>query len=1120
MQRLGDNIVFSPSDLNHFLECEHLITLELTRGAHRRRPEPDAQAHFLADTGAAHERAWLERFRIEGRQIAEIVSSADGRRDWRADAAATEAAMRAGADVIYQGVFAEGAWHGICDFLVRVPIASALGDWSYEAWDTKLARHAKPYFVLQLCFYTEQLGRIQLVEPAHMAVVLGTGEVARLRYREFDAYYRTIRRSFLANVASARHTSPYPIAYCALCEYRSDCEERWSEGDHLSQVANIRRDQVAQLEAAGVSTVAALAAIDPRMRVGIGESTFQRLCHQASLQAAYRQTGQHCYEVLPLDEQSGFRFLPVPSSGDMFFDMEGDPYFEPRRGLEYLFGVMTRDGDSLDFTPLLALSRDEEKAVFERFIDGVHARLRQWPDLHVYHYAAYEVTALKRLMGEYGTRENELDDLLRREVFVDLYQVVRQSLRISHNSYSIKSVRSFFMPDAGQGAVATGGDSIVEFERWRQTQDQAVLDAIVEYNREDCVSTVRLRDWLLERKADAEAREGKVVPWKPVKPGGVSERRAEADAPTDERARRLRAMDSEGAGLLADLLDYHRREARPAWWAYFDRQQKTFDELIDDAEAIAGLTPAADEQAVSDKRSMIVPLDFPAQDFKIGPHPKRQLEDPFRGIDVGAAVRIDGDARRLHLRRGPSLAGAPLPSAIVPGPPPSDRVQREALGRLADEVLVGGQRYRATRALLGRDYPRVLGRRQGDAIQVTGLEAQIAIIAALDRSYLFIQGPPGSGKTWTGARLIVSLLSSGKRVGVAALSHNAINNLLREVEVVAAAEGVVFRGLKKCSDGDGEFDGQFVRNTNDNDECEQSVAGLTAGTSWLFSRPGMEGRIDYLFIDEAGQLSLADTLAMSMAATNIVLLGDPQQLPQIQQGLHPEGAGRSALEHLLGDAATVPEDRGIFLERSFRMHPDVCRYVSELAYDRRLRSAAVCERQAVASAGLRGAGLRWLSVEHQGNAQASREEAEAIAQEVVRLLDGGMFTNVEAVSRALRPEDIMIVAPYNMQVRVLQERVPDGVEVGTVDKFQGREAPVVFFSMASSSGEDVPRGLEFLFSRNRLNVAISRARALAVLVCSPRLLEASCRTLDQMRLVNNVCRLAEESVTLPPLSDG
>jgi uncharacterized protein len=249
----------------------------------------------------------------------------------------------------------------------------------------------------------------------------------------------------------------------------------------------------------------------------------------------------------------------------------------------------------------------------------------------------------------------------------------------------------------------------------------------------------------------------------------------------------------------------------------------------------------------------------------------------------------------------------------------------------------------------------------------------------------------------------------------------------------------------------------------------------------------------------------------------VVLLGDPQQLPQIQEGVHPGDAGRSALEHLLREDPTVTEDRGIFQERTFRMHPDVCAFISKLAYDGRLRSADGCERQTIVSTGLAGAGIRFIPVAHEGNGQSSREEADTVRREVDRLLADGNFVDLAGNSRLLTPADILVVAPYNMQVRLLRERLPGGVEVGTVDKFQGREAPVVFFSMASSSGQDIPRGLEFLFSRNRLNVAISRARALAVIVCSPSLLQVRCNSLEQMRLVNHLCRFAEDAQQPMPL---
>ncbi|HWN85794.1 MAG TPA: DEAD/DEAH box helicase, partial [Vicinamibacterales bacterium] len=341
----------------------------------------------------------------------------------------------------------------------------------------------------------------------------------------------------------------------------------------------------------------------------------------------------------------------------------------------------------------------------------------------------------------------------------------------------------------------------------------------------------------------------------------------------------------------------------------------------------------------------------------------------------------------------------------------------------------------------------------------------------------------------------------------------AIHNLLDEVVAAAAEAGVAITGLKKGSGGgESEYHGKGFETTASNQACEESDAQIVAGTSWLFARDEMQGQFDYLFIDEAGQVSLADAVAMSPCARNLVVLGDPQQLPHVTQGIHPGGVGVSVLEHLLEGHDTVPPDRGLFLEQTWRMHPDLCEFISTLAYDGRLQSQADCARQTITSAGLSGTGVRYLPVPHVGNAQQSIEEAGAISDEIRRLLATGTFTDRNGARRPLTPADILVVAPYNMHVRCLLQSLPAGVEVGTVDKFQGREAPVVFFSMASSSGDDIPRGLEFLFSRNRLNVAISRAKAMAVLVCSPRLLEARCRTVEQMRLVNGLCALAERAV--------
>jgi predicted RecB family nuclease len=1101
MQKVADRLLFSPSDLNHFLECEHLIQLDRGREHDATPRERDPHADLLAAKGLEHERAWLERFRVEGRDLV-VIDAAD--RDWDRAAAQTVAAMRDGAGVIYQGVFVHGDWHGISDFLVRVEQPSIFGSWSYEAWDTKLARHSKPHFILQLCFYTEQISRLQGHEPEWMHVVLGTGEHERFRYSDVSAYYRVVRRRFLSAAASSRLTYPYPVAHCDLCDYALRCREQWNRDDHLSLVANIRRDQVQKLSEIGIRTVAELATLDAGISVGIGAGTLARLRHQAALQSEQRRTGRHRFELLPPGPDNGFRLLPRPSEGDVFFDMEGYPYFEPAAGLEYLFGVMTLERKYHAFH---ASNREEEKRAFEQFIDFLTDRFARWPDLHVYHYAAYEPSTLKRLMSAHGTREAEVDDLLRRDVFVDLYQIVRQSIRISHPSYSIKRVRTFFMDDAGQGAVSDGGDSVLAFEQWLRTRDSGILTAIERYNEEDCLSTVKLRDWLIERRAELERAMDLEIPWPDPAQPELSEKRIEEDAVTQARIDRLLASGEPASVLLAHLLGYHRREAEPEWWAYFDRQDKSVEELFEDVESLAYVEanggPLRDDRLRS--RSWVQTATFPTQETKI--RPESRVRDPFNDRPAGEVIAINVSEGWLKLLRGPSLLGKDVPRALVPDKPIDASTQRKALARVADDVLSGSSRFSAARDILEVAAPRLSTVPAGSPIQTLDLEEQKRLVALLDSSHLFIQGPPGSGKTYTGARLIVALLHAGKRVGVTATSHKAIHNLLDEVESVAADEHVAFRGLKKrTSSEESAYGGRSFENTDDNESCEQSHAQLIAGTSWLFAREGMEQSVDFLFIDEAGQLSLADAVAVATAARNIVLLGDPQQLPHVTQGVHPEGSRKSVLEHLLGDRATVAPDRGLFLAHSWRMHPEICRFVSEHSYDGRLDSAAGCERQRIDSPGLAGAGLRYMAVEHQGNQQQSREEADVIAAEIRTLLAGGTFTNREGVTRALAPADILVVAPYNMQVRCLRERLPASVEVGTVDKFQGREAPIVYFSMASSSGEDVPRGLEFLFNRNRFNVAVSRAKCLAVVVCSPRLIEARCRTVEQMRLVNALSR--------------
>jgi predicted RecB family nuclease len=1047
----GDTL--SPSDLNSFLECEHLVALELrvARGDLERPHVDNPQAELIRRKGEEHEAAYLEALRAQGRSVAEPR-----------DAAEAEALIREGAaEVVYQPVFADpSGWTGRADFLELQP------DGGYEVVDTKLARHAKPYYVLQLCFYSEQVARIQGRPPRRMHVVLGSGERVSFRPEDFGAYYRRVRSRLERFVAAPPATEAWPCAFCAICDFSVLCNAHWDEVDHLARVAGIRRSQIEKLLEANIATLAALGRAPAEPPHGFSAETWEKIRGQAELQLSAREHGADTYRLLEPQPESGFALLPDPSPGDLFFDFEGNPFWDAGGGLEYLWGILDAERG---FTPLHAHDHESERRAFETFVDLVHERLERFPDLHVYHYASYELTALRRLMGRYGTREAELDDLLRRGVFVDLLKVVRGGLRASRPGYGLKEMEAFLHFER-RAEIREGGASIVAFEQWLQTRDDALLAQLDAYNREDCIATLLLRDWLLELRDDAIARFG---------PLPEPEAREIREPPPEkiERAALREELLAAGDELAAQLLDYHDRERKPVWWAFFDRVEMTHEQLLEDADAISGLTPVGEPERV--KRSWAHTLTYPAQEHKIGE--RQQTIDRATRRSPGRIAALDREERRLVLHRGRSFDGVALPHAIVPGRPYDTDDQEDALVRLGRSLHAGDHRYPALESILRREpfaHP----------VQTTDLDELKALVHSLDRRHLVIQGPPGSGKTWTCGRLIADLIAHGKSVGVASQSHKAIHNVLDEVE----ATGVSFTGRKKASAGNPEsfYASRHIESVERGELC--AACELTAGTAWLYSSAQHDATHDFLFVDEAGQVSLADALAMGTCARNVVLVGDPQQLSQVLQGSHPPGTDASVLVHLLGGADTIPPDRGVFLERTFRLHPDVCDYVSEEFYEGRLVPDPVTSTRTTPF----GTGLRYVEVPHAGRRQESPEEVAAVRAEVSRLLDGGV-------------SDVMVVAAYNAQVNALREALPESVRVGTVDKFQGQEADAVLYSMASSSGDDVPRGLEFLLSRNRLNVAISRARCLAYLVASPRLLEVNCRTIPQMRLANALCRFVE-----------
>ena len=1149
MERIGDRMIYSAGDLVDFVACRHLSAMEalVARGVER-PPHLSEEDDLVLAAGRAHERAYLERLRAEGKEVVDLVTapSFEGR---RTAAAATVEAMRAGAEVIHNATFFEpdapgGGWLGIADFLMRVEGHSDFGAWHYEVADTKLARHAKASAIVQLCVYDELLTRVQGVAPESMHAILGDGSIATYPSEDSRSYYRRLKEDFLAHDFAAP-SYPVPVAQCARCRWSERCDARRRADDYPSLVAGMRRSQIVRLTSSGITTMTALAAAGDDARPKRMEAaTFEKLRQQAKLQVDFRDAGKMEPLLLPPappkknhdgsdaePEERGFRSLPPPDEGDLYFDMEGDP-FGGEEGLEYLFGVSYRENGEATFHPFWGHDSDQERAAFEGFVDFVFERRARYPNLHVYHYAAYEPTALKRLAATHGTREDEIDVLLRERVMVDLLNVVRQSIRAPFESYSLKAIERFYSPPRDEEIKDAMG-SVVMYARWRASGDQKILDDIEAYNRRDCDSTLDLHKWLCEQRLDAIERFGDQFPWRSV---GI-EGEKKGPKPDPERDRVIAALLAPFAGrepataeeharaLVAALVHYHRREAKPDWWEYFARAVRTPEELVEDANAI-GCLERSDELPQEVDKSLVIRFRFPPQEHKL--HAGSGVIDlDERSITI---VALDDDGCTLDLKRAKNVwhSGSD-PRALIVGKPRQTDVLRDALVEFGDAFAADGARsaFRAAGDIARGEFPRLRGRVSGAPID-DGRAAAAALTElalGLDESCLFVQGPPGSGKTWLGAETVVNLIERGLRVGVSAKSHKAIHNFLDRVEEVAVERKVPLRGVKRHS---GDDEGLYVskhhliESSSDFAACTDPAMRLVAGTAWLFANPRMRQSVDILVIDEAGQVSLADAIASATAARSLILLGDPMQLPHVSRGTHPKAADLSVLEHLLGEHSTVTPERGVFLRFTHRLHPEICAFCSRLAYDGRLECLPGCELQRVtlpspSFAGLEGAGLRYVAVPTEGNVQQSIDEAETIAALITELLRGS-YTARDGSTRSLTESDVLVVTPYNMQVRRLRQTLAargfGAVRVGTVDKFQGQEAPVVFFSMASSSGEELPRGVEFLFDLHRLNVAVSRAQALAILVCSPALLDTACAKPEQVKLVNMLCRFVEQATPI------
>jgi uncharacterized protein len=1128
--------MLSATAIANFLTCQHLTALDRAEAAGELKKEffPDPGLELLIRLGLEHEQAYLKTLREEGLGIVEISTEMS-----RTDAlAATNAALRAGVDVVYQPVFQDGDSYGRADFVKRVDKPSDLGNWSYEVIEAKLARSTKVRAVIQLCHYSLLLSKIQGADPDWMHVVLGGGTLPeKFLTSHYLAYFRKIKGEYEEASAYSNSTYPEPNEHCRVCDWYGQCDRQWRADDSLTLVANISRNQRKALGERDISTLTALAEltlpVTPKIE-RIGKQALLNIREQARVQLEGRNSTQPIYEFLePIEPERGLAKLPPHSAADIFLDFESAP-FAFGDGLEYLFGVITNSGEPSRepiYEATWAFNRAEEKRTFEKFMTWVMKRWAATPEMHIYHYAPYEQTAIKRLAGRHSCFVDEIDRLLRGGVFVDLFQVVRQGLRASVESYSIKKLERFygFTRDRALPEATRALESLETFFSLGETNfDLGVIrDTVEEYNRDDCVSALRLRDWLESLRLEVETQTGVAVPRPAPKESAPSEKLAAESGQVQLVVRRLitnipedetdRTDDEKAQWLLANLLDWNRREAKSTWWEYYRLRELSDSELQEDKNAIGGLEYREEIDSGKDS-TRLFRYRFPPQNHSIDR--AREVHDPQTGKGVGKIVTIDDQNGFIDISRT-LKSRVPHPTALIPCDSINADELRDSLLRfgtwVAEHGITGEGSFQAARDLLLRRPPNLSGETiestRAKSENLTETSKQLALV--LDHSALPIQGPPGSGKTYIGARMILELVQEKRRVGLTATSHQVIGNLLDALCVAARESRYPLRVIQKVTDKSDGFVDDMVTVTTKNEVVPAALgsgeAQVAAGTAWLWAREEMADSVDVLFVDEAGQVSLAYALAASQGAGSVVLLGDPQQLDQPVKGVHPPGTDISALAHLLNGKTTIENEQGLFLDETWRLHRDVCGFTSETFYEGRLIARTENQNQTINVEGpLGGTGLRFAPVTHSGNQNESAEEVEKVNALVKGLLDSNpTWTDRDGVTKPITIDDIVVVTPYNAQVSALRKSLPEGARVGTVHKFQGQEAPIVMFSMATSTPEDAPRGMEFLYSSNGLNVATSRAQCVTVLVASPALFQVQCKTPRQMELANAFCRYLE-----------
>ncbi|MBL6759032.1 MAG: TM0106 family RecB-like putative nuclease [Pelagibacteraceae bacterium] len=1128
MKIIKDKFFISPSDLNNFVACKYTIkneikflNKEITKNTDR------VNDKLWKEMGIEHEKKHHKILKTKYKKNIEIKSAKD--EQTRFDE--TVGAMQKGYDLIYHAYLIDENFRGEADFLIKTNTSSDLGDYSYEVYDTKITRNIRPRHITQITAYSDMLGKVQKLLPEKMHLIDGSDERHSFKTIEYIDLFNHGKKEFIKLLPKISKEKIYPekCSYCNLCDWKDVCDQIWEKDNYINLVAGSNKSQIEKLKKNKVRTVEQLSntklvATDLK----INAESFRKIKSQARLQEEKRKTGEDKIIILDPDYGKGFYKLPKPDEGDVFFDIEGFPRMD--RPFEYLHGLYYKEKGKLKFKDLWAknYNKQSEKDIFIELINFFEKHFQKHPNAHIYHYAPYEKRAVRELAAAYSAEfpkgDVVNDDLLRREKYVDLFSIVSQSIRTSERDMSLKSIEKFYNFKR-KADIVKADDSVVKYDNWITTKNAKNKKDIISYNEEDCISTYELREFLVKKKPDSidwfakkeeiKKEDKEPNPYRRKTPNKLSREEVELDL-NNKLEKKKNKTNKDFVEQLKNFIGFHWKSNKPEFWEVFDRAEKTHLELEDDTECIANCVLIDDEPEITNEGS-IYSYRFNDQNYKL--KEGKTAFDAHQIKAVGTILSIEEnfpDKNVVEVFVSKRRKNLEMPSLLTLGntTPPQVHQHDQALNKfLEDYIINDGKNYKSIMDMLERKCPDIKDIKSGSKLinEDEELISQSAeIVKNLNNSYLTIQGPPGTGKTYSSANIIIELMKAGKKVGVTSNSHEAIKTLLIAIEKQAVEQNFDFNGMRKARSSD-KYDWKFIQDITTGKPLNFSDYSLYAGTSWFFVDPRMNKSLDYLFIDEAGQVALGTTIANATAAKNLVLIGDQMQLSQPMRAKHEGYAKLSSLDFILEDNDTIPADKGVFLNITRRLNNKICNYISTSFYDSRLSPDPITETRSVNLKldPIKDEGLFYVPIEHSGCSQRSDEEADLVEKTYNKII-GKEFKSGKTKGK-ISAKDIMVVAPYNAQANNIREKLKkkfkDDVRVGTIDLFQGQEAKVVLISMTTSDVESLPRHKDFFFSRNRLNVAISRAECVAIIIFNESLLLASANSIKEMKLMNSFCKL-------------